>query len=245
MSRRRARSGWAKALLFSAALVSLIAIWLITPDVLSGVEAFRVRRIELVGLRHLSPDALIRALRLDSDASVFVDRELLADRLKGVRGVVDARVERRLPATLRVVVREAEPVAFTPASAGRGLAVLDDAGRELPFDPARSALDLPVAQSADAGVAAVLGLVRSVDPELFRAVLGARSGTAGAVILELAGARILFDPGARPDDIKAVVHVAQDLEARGRSYAELDARYTGQVVVRRATRRPGGKGRGA
>ena len=242
MRRRRARSGRAKALLLCAALVSIVAVWLVTPLALSGIEAFRLRRIELVGVRYLAPDALIRALRLEGNASVFVDRGLLADRLSGVRGVLEARVARRLPATLLVFVREAEPVALTPASSGRGLAVLDDAGRELPFDPARSALDLPVAQSADAGVAAVLGLVRSVDPELFRSVLSARAGLGGAVILELAGARILIDPGARPDDIRAVVRVAQDLAARGRSYGELDARYAGQVVVRPAARKTGGQG---
>jgi hypothetical protein len=34
--------------------------------------------------------------------------------------------------------------------------------------------------------------------------------------------------------IQAVTAVAQDLERRGRPWAELDARYLGQVVVRRA-----------
>jgi cell division septal protein FtsQ len=215
----------------STALVAVALLWVGVPRVLRGLEWFRVRRIELVGVRHLAPDAVVAALRLDATASIFVDRTLLADRVKGVRGVLDARVERRFPAALTVLVREAEPVAFTPASGG--LSVLDGAGRKLPYDPARSALDLPIAQTPDSGIAAVLGLVRAVDPELFRAVLSARA-VGESVLLQLESTRLLFRADAGPAEVRAVVRVAHDLTARGRSYRELDARYDGQVVVRQA-----------
>jgi cell division septal protein FtsQ len=212
-----------------------MALWFGAPRLLATLDVFRLRRIEFVGVRHLAPDAVIAALRLEADASVFTDRDLLADRVKGVGGVEDARVERRLPGALTVVVRETEPVAFAPAP--RGLAVLDERGETLPFDAARTALDLPVAQSANAAVAAVLALVRSVDPVLFRAVVTARATSRGDVVLELESRRVLLRRDAGPEDIRAVVLVAQDLAARARRYTELDARYAGQVVVRR---RPAG-----
>ena len=229
--RRRARNTvWVAA--------GALLVWFGAPRLLDELEFFRVRRIELLGVRHLAPDAVIAALRLGPDASVFQDAALLADRVKGIGGVVDARVERHLPAALTVVVREAEPVAFVPGSrgGGGGLAVLDGAGRALPFDPARSALDLPLAPHADAGVAAVLALVRSVDPALFREIATARATARGDVVLELESRRVLLRRDAGPEDIRAVVLVAQDLAARRRPYAELDARYADQVVVRRATR---------
>jgi hypothetical protein len=56
------------------------------------------------------------------------------------------------------------------------------------------------------------------------------------VVLELESRRVLLRRDAGPEDIRAVVLVAQDLAARRRPYAELDARYADQVVVRRATR---------
>ena len=227
--RRRAR-----LIVWSAAVAALV--WFVAPLVLREVAFFRVRRIELLGVQHLAPDAVIAALRLGADATVFQDAALLADRVKGIGGVVDARVERHLPAALTVVVREAEPVAFVPGRRGGGLAVLDGSGRALPFDPARSGLDLPLAPEADAGVAAVLGLIRSVDPALFREIATARATARGDVIVELESARVVLRRDAGPEDIRAVVLVAQDLAARARRYDELDARYADQIVVRRATR---------
>ena len=225
--RRRVRRSAALA----AGVVVGLALWLGAPRVLRELDVFRLRRIELVGVRHLAPDAVIGALRLGSDASVFADRGLLADRVRGIGGVVDARVERRLPAALMIVVREVEPVALVPGP--RGVQVVDGRGRTLPFDPARSGLDLPIARNADSGVAAVLAMVRSVDPALFRDVLSARATERGDVALELESRRLLFRRDAGPEDIRAVVLVAQDLTARKRPYAELDARFAGQVVVRR------------
>ncbi|MGH7701255.1 MAG: cell division protein FtsQ/DivIB [Gemmatimonadales bacterium] len=217
-----------------------LGLWFGAPRVLRQLDLFRLRRVELVGVRHLAPDTVIAALRLGPQASVFVDRDLLADRVRGLAGVDEAWVERRYPGALAVRVRETEAVALTPAQGEQGgrLVVLDGRGRVLPFDPARSGLDLPLARSADAGVAAVLGLVRGVDPALFREIVTARATVRGDVVLELESGRVLLRRDAGPEDIRAVVLVAQDLAARARRYAELDARYAGQVVVRR--RRSGG-----
>src|SRR5439155_705374 len=103
------------------------------------------------------------ALRLGPRASVFGDTRLLADRVRGLAGVAEARVVRRLPAVLSVELREVEPAALvvSPRGSGRGLVAVDAAGRPLPFDPARSGLDLPIAASGDSGVVAVLALIQS------------------------------------------------------------------------------------
>jgi hypothetical protein len=94
------------------------------------------------------------------------------------------------------------------------------------------ALDLPVATSADSGLVGILALVQSVDPTLFESITAARASR-GDVVLQMGKRRLLLGRDAGPDVIRAVELVTQDLAARARPYAELDARYAGQVVVRR------------
>ncbi len=231
--RRRAAAG-----LGGSALVALS--WFGAPLALRQLALFRVRQIELVGVRNLAPDAVIAALRLEPRASVFTDTRLLADRVRGLSGVADARVVRRLPAALLVEVREVEPAALAPARGG--LIAVDASGRPLPFDPARSGLDLPIAAGGDSSVAGVLALIQSVDPALFQTIAGARAVARGGVLLEIGFRRVIVGRDAGPEVIRAVVLVAQDLAAKGRPYVELDARFAGQVIVRR---RPAGGGGGA
>lgn len=228
-----------------------VALWLGTPALLRRLAFFRVRQVELVGVQHLPPEAVLAALRLPAGASVFDDTRRLADRVEGLPGVALARVVRRLPAALKVIVREEEPVAFVPGlrgaggGGGGGLAVVDARGRVLPFDPARTGLDLPLAATADSGVLAVLALIQSVDPALFQEITAARRlGSRGDVVLEWGPRLVLLRRDAGPEVIQAVVLVAQELALKERPYTELDARYAGQVIVRRRRRGGGGGGGG-
>ena len=218
------------------AALGVVVVWIGAPRVLRRLEFFRVRQIELVGVRHLAPDAVIGALRLRERASVFDDTQRLTDRVLGLRGVAEARVERRLPGALKVIVREVEPVALVAGP--RGMVVVDASARALPFDPARSGLDLPVAAQADTGVIGVLALVQAVDPALFEDITTARrAGSRGNdVLLELEARRVLMRADAGPEVIRAVVQVGRDLALKARPYGELDARFAGQVVVRRRAR---------
>jgi hypothetical protein len=71
-----------------------------------------------------------------------------------------------------------------------------------------------------------------VDPTLFEEITAARVSR-GDVVLQLGARRVLVEDDAGPEIIRAVVLVANDLASRSRPYAELDARYAGQIVVRR------------
>jgi cell division protein FtsQ len=215
------------------ALVAGLALWLGAPLLLRQVGFFRVRQIELDGVRYLAPAAVIGALRLPPGASVFDDLDEITAHVRALPGVADARVVRRVPGSLKVIVREVVPVAFVPGRGTRELSVVDGEGRPLPYDPSRRALDLPVAASADSGLVAMLALVQAVDPTLFEEITTARSSRSD-VVLELGPRRLLLAREAGPEVIRAVVLVTQDLASRSFRYAELDARYAGQIVVRRA-----------
>lgn len=226
-----------RGLLWGGAVLGALGLWLAAPSVLRRLSFFRVRQVEVVGVKNLDPEAVLAALRLAPKASVFDDTHLLADRVRGLAGVADARVVRRLPASLKVIVREVEPVALVPWAGG--LVAVDAGGRRLPFDPARAAgggggLDLPIAQVADSGIVQVLGRIQAFDPVLFQAIDAARRfGSRGDVLLELGPHRVLLARDAGPEVVQAVVLVARDLAAKARRYTELDARFAGQVVVRR------------
>jgi len=225
-----------RALVWGGAVLGALVVWLAAPSVLKRLAFFRVRQVEVVGVKNLDPDAVLAALRLAPKASVFDDTRLLADRVRGLAGVADAHVARRLPAALQVIVREVEPVALVPGAGG--LVAVDAAGRPLPFDPTRAAgggsLDLPIAQVADSGIVQVLARIQAFDPVLFQDIDAARRfGARGDVLLELGSHRVLLARDAGPEVVQAVVLVARDLAAKARRYSELDARYAGQVVVRR------------
>ena len=185
--------------------------------------------MEIAGLQYLAPAKVIAALGLESNATVFDDLAAAGRRLAALPGVVSAEVERRLPGTLEIEVVEALPVALAPRRGG--LALLDSSGNVLPFDPAVSAPDLPVAAAADRRIARVLARVQAHDPEMFARVRTAWR-VRDDVLLDVDGRRFWFGPAVTAEDIRAVMAVAQDLARQGRNYQELDGRYAGQVIVR-------------
>jgi POTRA domain, FtsQ-type len=216
-------------------VLGLLVLWVGAPRLLRHVGFFRVRQIELVGVRYLAPAVVIGALRLDPHASVYDDADRLEARLRQLPGVADVRISHRLPGVLKVQVQEVEPVALVPGADGGPLTVVDAADRPLPYDPARTPVDLPVAASADSGLVRLLAMVQSLDPTMFEAVTEA-SVQHSAVVLDLGVRRLLLNRDAGPDVIRSVALVTQDLASRSRPYDELDARFAGQIVVRRGSR---------
>jgi cell division septal protein FtsQ len=230
-----------RVLAWAGAAMAIMVMWMAAPLALRRLAFFRVRQVEVVGIRYLDADQVLAALRLSRRASVFDDTNVLVERLRGLDGVADASVIRRPPASLKVIVREIEPVALV-ANARGALSPVDAEGRPMPFD--LSGLDLPVVAAGDSGVVGVLARVQAVEPALFQSIDAARQTTNdarhGDVLLELGGGgghRVLLGRDAGPEVIQAVMLVARDLAARARPYAELDGRYAGQIVVRRRSAR--------
>jgi cell division protein FtsQ len=138
--------------------VALLAVAVaLAPRALRRLDFFRVRRVEVAGARYLVGTEVVAALGLRPGASLFDDVEPVRRAALKVRGVRAASVSRRWPGTLVLKVKEAEPVALTQLE--QGLALVDERGRVLPFDPTRAPADLPVAE-ADPVVARVVGRIR-------------------------------------------------------------------------------------
>jgi cell division septal protein FtsQ len=223
------RSSLQRGLQLLGGLTIALLLWYATPAILRRLEFFRIRRVEIAGLQYLAPATILGAMGLDARSSVFDDLLAAGRGLRALPGIRSAVVRRRLPGTLEIVVEEAVPVALAPR--GATLALVDSTGRVLPFDPAATAPDLPVAASADSVVAQVLASIKESDPLLFAGIETARR-VHGDVVLEWKERRLWFGSGVTAEEIRAVMAVAQDLARQGRSYRELDARFAGQVIVR-------------
>jgi len=219
------KRGWLVLGLLAVAGVTLAT----APRALRRLEFFRVRRVQVVGVRYLTGAEVVAALRLRPGASLFDDAAPVRLGALTVRGVRAAQVSRRWPGTLVVRIREAEPVALTPREGG--LALLDARGRVLPFDPTRMPADLPVAPE-DPVVARVVGRIKEADPEFFAVIVSAYRGSEQDVVLEAGDRRFLVRGNASADEIRALAAVIDDLARKQRSYRELDARFTDRVFVR-------------
>lgn len=225
-----------------AAAVGLSApAW--APPVLTGMEVFRVRTVQVTGARYCRPQELLRRADVAPDASVWEDPSRWEERVRGHPLVRDARVIRTGRHELEIQVEEVEPVALAAASE---LVPLDRLGRVLPLDPARVGLDLPIL-----GTRAEVRDERVVDEEtltLLRILVRLREAEPGFVeqasefrLLDPAGVAVWMSPdaaGARrillPEDgpVRALSRVQVALGEHGpERVAAADARFTGQVVL--------------
>ena len=219
------RPGW--LILGGGGLVLLLFVGL--PRAMRKMDFFRVSRVDVRGLTNLRAEDIARVLPIPPRMSLLDDLAGVQRAADSIPGLADVVVSRRLPGTLVVTVREAPPIALVMRK-GR-LCLLGEDARVLPFDPTVSAPDLPIVREADSVVTRLLARVRDADVTLFSKVIsGWRAGD--DVVLAVDGQRYWFRPDAPAEVIRAVTLVAQDLEKRGRRYAELDARFGGQVVVR-------------
>jgi cell division septal protein FtsQ len=226
-----AERGLKRLLWLLGAAASALVLWFALPSGLRHLEFFRVRRVEIIGLQYLDAARVINAAKIPPRASVFDDHEPVADRLRTLPGVLGAEVGLRAPGTLRLVLNEADPVALTPK--GDRLAMVDERAAVLPFDPLRSAPDLPVLIGGGPMVAGALARAKEYDPALF-ARIDAAWRVGPDVVFEVGGRWFWFGSRLTAEDIRAVTAVEQALARQGRVYQELDGRFAGQVVVRKA-----------
>ena len=197
---------------------------------LQSMDFFRVRRVEIEGVRYASPDAIVSRLRVDTLASVWDKLSPLEARVVEHSQVRSVRIRRKLPGTLVVMVTENLPVALV-SSAG-GLIVTDAHGDSLPVDPTTMDVDLPVLVRRDSLLLRLLGETQVEQPALFARVSEARRLGQGEVLLVLPEFRILAESVVSPARLAEVLPVELDAARRNWRPLELDLRFRDQVIVR-------------
>ncbi|UCG85986.1 MAG: FtsQ-type POTRA domain-containing protein [Gemmatimonadota bacterium] len=209
-----------------------VALLLASPLLLRHVAFFRVRQVELVGVRYHSPQQIIDALGLARDQSLFASVRKGEGSLSDLPGVIDVKIERKVPGTLKIEVLELQPIAFlaTPS----GLTVLDADANQMGYDPAAGGFDLPFVEQRDSVLLHALAQVQLVDPGLFDQVDAASLRSDGTVVLELGQKRIMLHGVPDAIQIETLGAVRNHMAETGRDYQQLDARFEAQIVVRRS-----------
>jgi hypothetical protein len=197
---------------------------------LRAAPFFKIRQVELIGVRYLAPGQVLLDGGLEPDQNLFDDLSAFEQGLRRIPGVVDARVERRFPAALRVVISERIPVAFAPGP--EGLIALDANAEPLPYAAEGSDLDLPILAAPDSGLTGALAMLVSADRDLYDHVQMADWAPDGAVRFDLGGQVVLLDRAPTAEDVIKVAAVRRHLAASGIHHGELDGRYSGIVVIR-------------
>ena len=208
---------------------------------------FRVRTVEVRGVRYLQPNDIISRLRIDTVASLWDDLEPYRQRIRQHPQVSDVHITRRMPGTLVVTIEENLPVALVQTRTG--LLPYDSLGRQLPIDPARTNLDLPIVASTDPVLLKLVGAIRSAEPRVFARIEEVRRVGREEILLTLSRAanvtsvaadsasqnrtlRVRAPIGLSAERLADIFPVESDLARRQVHVSELDLRYRDQVIAR-------------
>jgi cell division protein FtsQ len=239
---RLGKPGW-KVLgaLFLVALI-MAAGWG-TREAARQMAFFRVRAVEVRGTRYLQPNEIISRLKVDTLASLWDDLTPYKARVRGHPQVSDVTISRRMPGTLVVTIKENLPVALiqTPT----GLLPFDSLGKQLPIDPARTSLDLPIVATRDPVLLKLVGAIRATEPRVFARIEEVKRAGRDEILLTLSrrgatdsvtsGAGTLhvrLPVGLSVERLADIFPVETDLARRQVSVTELDLRYRDQVIAR-------------
>ena len=212
-----------------AALVVLASPWW-ARLIASRMSYFRVRRVEIVGVRYIAPSDILGRLRVDTTHSVWDDPTPLEKRVLAHPQVREATITRRLPGTLVVTIAENLPIAMV--STERGFLVFDEHGRQLPLDPSQIPVNVPIAARRDTALFRLLARVRADRPKVFDRLSDVtRVGDREVLIhFDKLQVRAMLDVTA--ERLAEIFPVEADLAKRQARVAELDLRFRDQVIAR-------------
>jgi cell division septal protein FtsQ len=205
---------------------------------------FRVRSVEIRGVRYLQPNEILARLKVDTLMSIWDDLEPLRERVRHHPQITDVTITRRIPGTLVVTVEENQPVALIQTRSG--LLPYDSVGRQLPIDPSRVNLDLPIVATNDPVLLKLVGAIRYGAPNVFSRLEEVKRTGRDEILLTLSRRPLAPGDSAKsqgmlrvrvPIDLSAerltdIFPVENDLARRQAHVDELDLRYRDQVIAR-------------
>ena len=223
------RPRWGRRIAAVAILLAITSpLW--ARPVLSRMEFFRVRRIEVRNARFTPPEEIRKRLGIDTTFSIWSDLEPLKKRVAEYKQVSGVRISRRFPSTLVVTVEEFQPVALVPAQSG--LRAYDATGHGLPLDPSRTPVDLPVVERPDTALLRFLGQLQAVNRELFARVNVVRRLGRDDIELNLVTFSVRIRPDIGVERLAQISSVESELAGRQPRPREIDFRFRDQVIAR-------------
>ena len=212
----------------AALLVLTLPLW--APLFLRRMEFFRVRRLEIIGTRYIGTSDIVARANVDTLHSVWDPTGPIGDRVRGHPGVETVRVSRKLPGTVVITITEHQPVALVPGP--QGFRVFDARGVALPIDPTRVTVDAPVLARADTALLRLLAGLRQALPDVYGRVSELKRVGANELLFHLGDAPVRTLATVTVDDLNQIASVEADLRRRTARLAELDLRYSGQIIAR-------------
>lgn len=202
------------------------------PRTLATLDFFRVRKVELLGLRYTPPDEVLERLAVDTTRSVWDPLEPLVARVSRHPQVERVTVTRKLPGTLVVDVTERRPIALV--AVGATLRAVDERGVTLPLDPSRTPVDAPVVRAARRGTTVyhLLGAMQRDAPRLYARVSSIASVGSDELLIQVAELPVRTMTTVSLARLGDIEPVERDLARRQLRAAELDLRYRDQVIAR-------------
>lgn len=223
------RPRWGRRIAAVALLLAITSpLW--ARPLLTRMEFFRVRSIEVRNARFTPPEDIRKRLGIDTTFSIWNDVDPLKRRVAEHKQVSDVRISRRFPSTLVVTVEEHQPVALVPGR--NGLQAYDAAGRALPLDPSQTPVDVPLMQRADTALLRFLGQLQAVHRDLFARINEVRRIGRDDVLLDLVTVSVRLRPDIGVERLAQISSVEAELASRRARARELDFRFRDQVIAR-------------
>jgi cell division septal protein FtsQ len=219
-----------KLALAGIGVLLLVTVPLWAPLFMRRMDFFRVRRIEIVGTRYIATTDIVGRARLDTTRSVWDPTGPITDRVQSHPGVERAVVRRKLPGTIVITITEYQPIALVPGP--QGFRVFDQRGVALPIDPTRVNVDVPVLANADTALLRLLAAIRADLPAFYRRVSEIKRVGTHELMFQLDAAPVRTLSTVSVGDLNQLESVEIDLRRRAAPVAELDLRYSGQIIAR-------------
>lgn len=207
------------------ACVLTVVVTALAPRQLRKLATFRVLNVEVAGAELVTADRVVEIAGITEASSVFDDMRPWRDSLLADPMIAQVRIVRRAPSTIRITIRETDPVAYAsvpelvPVDArGHALSIADGIGLDVPVMTARGQLDEngALTDSASLTLLGALEQVRVHEPWLLDWVSSLDLDEAGDVVMTLRwpDARILLPAHIDPALLADVRLVIADLASQ-------------------------------
>lgn len=248
---RRSLRALARVLALGLCLAALAVTGMAVGHWLRTAPLFAVRTVEVQGARRLSRATVLAAAGIEPGANLLaLDREAIEDRVEALPGVRLARVVRRLPNRVAVVLEEREPYTLVNVAGGSPesrLHWIDAVGHlvgpggrpgvpPLPIlsgvEPPAPEVDRPVGDRLGAGLALLRAVQRAGSRVSARISEIDVSHPNDPVLFTVDGAEVWVGPDAWDERLARLDAVLGELDGRGEGVEGVDLRFRDQVVLR-------------